>query len=76
LKNRGGNSLEINKYEELLIELEDWNHTCGDGCCLTYSVNIYINGEQIENEDGTSSHQLLTAVLNKLGYTNVKVEIK
>jgi len=75
-ENRGGNSLEINKDEELLIELEDWNHTCGDGCCLTYGVNIYINGEQIENEDGTSYHQLLTAVLNKLGYTNVKVEYK
>jgi hypothetical protein len=75
-ENRGGNSLEVNKDEELLIELEDWNHTCGDGCCLTYGVNIYINGEQIENEDGTSYHQLLTAVLNKLGYTNVKVEYK
>jgi hypothetical protein len=64
------------KDEELLIELEDWNHTCGDGCCYTYGVNIYVNGEQIEDEDGTSSYQLLKAVLTKLGYTNVKVEYK
>jgi hypothetical protein len=75
-ENRGGNSLEVNKDEELLIELENWSHTCGDGCCHTYGVNIYINGEQIEDEDGNSSHQLLTAVLTKLGYTNVKVEYK
>jgi|688.fasta_scaffold01065_64 hypothetical protein len=75
-ENRGGNSLEVNKDEELLIELEEWDHTCNDGCCHTYGVNIYINGEQIEDEDGTSSHQLLTAVLTKLGYTNVKVENK
>ena len=64
------------KDEELLIELEEWDHRCGDGCCYTYGVNIYINGEQIEDEDGTNPHQLLTAVLNKLGYKNVQVEYK
>ena len=64
------------KDEEVLIELEEWDHKCGDGCCYTYGVNIYINGEQIEDEDGTNSHQLLKAVLNKLGYTDVKVEYK
>ena len=64
------------KDEELLIELEEWDTTCNDGCCYTYGTNIYINGEQLENEDGTSQSQLLTVVLNKLGYTNVKVEYK
>lgn len=62
--------------EELLIELEEWDHKCSDGCCYTYGTNIYVNGEQIEDEDGTNSHQLLKAVLNKLGYTNVRVEYK
>ena len=64
------------KDEELLIELEEWDHTCGDGCCYTYGVNIFVNGEQIEDEDGSNPHQLLKAVLTKLGYTNVKVEYK
>ena len=64
------------KDEELLIELEQWDHRCGDGCCYTYGTNIYINGEQLEDEDGNKPHQLLTAVLNKLGYTDVKVEYK
>lgn len=64
------------KDEELLIELEEWDHTCGDGCCYTHGTNIYINGEQLEDEDGTNPHQLLTAVLNKLGYKNVQVEYK
>jgi hypothetical protein len=62
--------------KELLIELEDWDHECGDGCCYTYGVDIFVNGEQIENEDGTNPHQLLKAVLTKLGYTNVRVEYK
>jgi hypothetical protein len=64
------------KDEELLIELEEWDHTCGDGCCYTYGVNIFVNGEQIEDEDGSNPHQLLKAVLNKLGYTDVRVEYK
>ena len=64
------------KDEELLIELEEWDHTCNDGCCYDYGVNIFVNGEQIEDEDGSNPHQLLTAVLNKLGYTDVRVEYK
>jgi hypothetical protein len=68
--------MDWEKNEELLIELEEWDHRCNDGCCYTYGVNIYINGEQIEDEDGTNPHQLLTAVLNKLGYKNVQVEYK
>jgi hypothetical protein len=64
------------KDEELLIELEEWDHTCNDGCCYDYGVNIFVNGEQIEDEDGSNPHQLLKAVLNKLGYTDVRVEYK
>jgi hypothetical protein len=62
--------------EELLIELEDCNPTYGDGCCYTYGVNIFVNGEKIEGEDGTNPLQLVKAVLTKLGYTNVRVEYK
>lgn len=67
---------KLKKNKELLIELEDLSPTCGDGCCYTYGTNIYINGEQIEDEDGTNPHQLLKSVLTKLGYTNVRVEYK
>ena len=66
----------MDKDKEILIELEEWDHTCGDGCCYTYGTNIYINGELLVDEDGMSSHQLLTAVLTKLGYTNVQVQYK
>lgn len=62
--------------KELLIELEEWEHTCSDGCCYTYGTSIHINGERIEERDVTNPHQLLKAVLTKLGYTNVKVEYK
>ena len=71
-----GDYIEIGLEDEVLIELENWGHECGDGCGYTYGTNIYVNGEQIEDEDGTNPHQLLKAVLTKLGYTNVQVEYK
>ena len=67
---------KMKKNDELLIELEEWDSTCGDGCCYNYGIDIIVNGERIEDEDGTNPDQLLKAVLTKLGYTNVKVEYK
>jgi len=64
----------LGKNDKIEIVLKSWDYKCGDGCCDLYGTNIYINGEKIEEEDGTSSHQLLTAVLTKLGYTNVEVQ--
>jgi hypothetical protein len=64
------------KDKEVLIELEEWDHRCGDGFSYNKGVDIFVNGEQIEDEDGSNPHQLLKAVLNKLGYTNVLVNYK
>jgi hypothetical protein len=33
------------KDEELLIELEEWDHTCNDGCCYDYGMITTVNGE-------------------------------
>jgi len=63
----------LDKQDKILIDLEEWDSTCGDGCCFTYGTYIYINGEKIEDEDGTDRAQLITVILNKLGYTNVEV---
>lgn len=53
---------------KLKIELNHWDYTCGDGCCYMYGIDIKLNGEKIENEDGENREQLLRAILNKLGY--------
>ena len=52
----------------LIIELEDWNHTCGDGCCYTYGTDIYLNGEKLDEQYAGESINALKAVLEKLGY--------
>jgi hypothetical protein len=57
----------------LVVELEEWDQIGMNGCGFTYGTNIYVNGKKIEDEDGTTVHQALSAVLNHLGY-NVEVK--
>jgi len=52
----------------LIIELEDWSHTCGDGCCYTSGTDIYLNGEKLDEQYAGESINALKAVLEKLGY--------
>ena len=58
---------------KLIIELKDWEHTCGDGCCYTTGTDIYLNGEKLDEQNAEDSTNALKAVLEKLGY---KVEFK
>jgi len=49
------------------IELDEYYHNCGDGCCTTYGTVTTVNGKQLDchNQDvGT----ILEQVLTELGY--------
>ena len=59
----------------LKIELVDWHHQCGDGCCDTYGTYIYLNGEKLEEQYADDSKNALVAVLEKLGY-RVDISLK
>ena len=59
----------------LVIELEEWDQIGANGFGFTYGTNIYVNGKKIEDEDGTTVQQALSAVLNHLGY-NAEVKTR
>ena len=59
----------------LEITLEEWEHTCGDGCCYFYGEDIYLNGEKLDEQNAEDSKNALTAVLTKLGY-NVEINYR
>lgn len=63
----------MKKTDKLLIELEDWEYRCGDGCCYDYGTNIKVNGELLE-QDGYNLPITLEAVLSYLGYKNIEIE--
>ena len=54
--------------EKIIIDLEDWDHTCGDGCCNTYGTDIYVNGEKLNEQYADNPRNALKSVLEKLGY--------
>jgi hypothetical protein len=63
--------------EKLTIKLEDWDYTCGDGCCTSFGTHIYLNGKLLEHPNpeihdngyvGMSVETSLEAVLKELGY--------
>lgn len=71
---------EITKDTKLVIELREWDHTCGDGCCYTTGTEIFINGEKVEHPEIPfgSDHledpaTMVQAILKHLGFTGVEV---
>lgn len=56
-----------------VIELIEWDHTCGDGCCYSWGTELHINGEEVHHnisELGTDG--LIKLICEKL---NVEVEV-
>lgn len=55
------------------VKLKYWDHTCGDGCCSTEGVDVYIDGKRVSQGDNENIEIILTDVLKHLGY-DVKIE--
>ena len=63
--------------KKVKITLEEWDYTCGDGCCYSYGTKIYLNGKELEHPNpevldnsyvGDTVSVALLAVLKELGY--------
>jgi len=61
--------------DKIIIELEDYDYTCGDGCCYEYGTIVRVNGEELpfRNDDRET---ILKQVLEHLGYNAVIKDIK
>lgn len=64
------------------IKLEDWDYSCGDGCCYSYGTKLLMNGKELEHPDkevldnsyvGNDIQTAITAILTELGF-NVTFE--
>lgn len=52
--------------KKLTLEFEEWNYTCGDGCCYDSGVSLKINGEHVTNY--ADCQQGIIETLEHLGY--------
>ena len=66
------------------IKFQNWNYTCGDGCCTSYGTKLYLNDKELQHQNpeiwdngyvGEHAQTALHAVLKELGY-NVEFENK
>ena len=50
------------KQKQMEITLEDYHHTCADGCCDTYGYEVFVDGKKIgsfQDEDVQGLLELL-----------------
>jgi len=62
--------------QELVIELEDWDYRCGDGCCYEWGVDCTINGEKIVGGDYSNLGEIEQGIKIILEYLGINHEIK
>jgi len=53
--------------EKLNIDIEEYYHTCGDGCCTDYGTIIKVNGVELPSHN-QDVYTILHNVLEFLGY--------
>ena len=58
----------------MLIELIDWSHTCDDGCCSSYGVDVIVNGKLV-TQHGNDIEEAISSILKNLNVEH-KIEYK
>ncbi|WP_336638416.1 hypothetical protein [Lysinibacillus fusiformis] len=53
---------------KVILETEDWDYTCGDGCCYDWGTRLYVNGEAITVSESSVDVTAITGVLEALGH--------
>jgi hypothetical protein len=68
---------QIAVMQRISIHFDEWDYTCGDGCCTTFGTRLIMNGKELEHPDasvednsyvGDDIQTTLRAVLKELGY--------
>lgn len=53
--------------KKLLIELDEYDYECADGCCTNYGIVTKVNGVELPVHN-TDTNTILLQVLEHLGY--------
>lgn len=50
----------------MLIETQDYQYSCGDGCCLNWGTILFIDGKRVEGREFSGSSDAYEYVLTVL----------
>lgn len=54
--------------KEINISFEEWDYTCGDGCCYDYGITLKVEDEEISVYAEHNIEDTITKLLEHLGY--------
>jgi len=57
------------------IEITDWDHTCGDGCCYTWGVDVKLEDGRSVSVHYASSNEAMAVLTEVLPLFNIKAEL-
>jgi hypothetical protein len=53
--------------ENHTITFEDWDHTCSDGCCVSWGTTVYFDGVEIGELDDMGVGEVMRKAFEKIG---------
>lgn len=72
LHNPYGN-ITLSKSGLIKVSFEDYEYSCGDGCCHEYGTIVKVNETELPNHNYQDPGNAVKQVLNYLGY-NVEID--
>jgi hypothetical protein len=60
----------------LKITIKDWDHTCGDGCCYTWGVDVTLEDGRSVSIQNVGSNEARYVLEEILPLFNIKTEIE
>lgn len=54
--------------KEIDISFEEWDYTCGDGCCYDYGTTLKVGNESIVDYAEHNVENTVVKLLEHLGY--------
>lgn len=61
--------------KHLDIEWREWTHTCADGCCTRWGIEVFVNGESIGDREFGDAGSAMELLAQHLGYTSTVIKI-
>jgi len=55
------------------LEFQNWDYTCGDGCCYEFGVRLSINGEEVTNN---YDYYTIIEFIDKFGINPEEIKIE
>lgn len=64
-----------NENKKIKIRLQDYQWTCGDGCCHEYGWNLHIDDDKRINILFNDPEELIRQLLIQLGYKEDNIDL-